>query len=261
MGCRPWEWLSAASPGKTRQNQVRKLEIAICDDETAIQEQIKAWIVQEQQGISPKLYGSGDSLLADGTKFDIIFLDIQMEGANGIETARMLRERDEEAILIFITGIREYVFDAFEVAAFHYLLKPIEEQKFRQVFRRAVRELEKRGDQRRELLVVKTKRQNIILEKGNIYYVESRGKKVAVHTAGETIEVYSSMHGLAGQLGTGFYRCHRSYLVNMAYVAEYSHESIILSNGAYVYLAKEKYGEFVKAYMRYLRGQAAGNSI
>lgn len=147
------------------------------------------------------------------------------------------------------------------MAAFHYLLKPIEEQKFRQVFRRAVRELEKRGDQRRELLVVKTKRQNIILEKGNIYYVESRGKKVAVHTAGETIEVYSSMHGLAGQLGTGFYRCHRSYLVNMAYVAEYSHESIILSNGAYVYLAKEKYGEFVKAYMRYLRGQAAGNSI
>ena len=109
--------------------------------------------------------------------------------------------------------------------------------------------------------MVKTKRQNIILEKGNIYYVESRGKKVAVHTAGETIEVYSSMHGLAGQLGTGFYRCHRSYLVNMAYVAEYSHESIILSNGAYVYLAKEKYGEFVKAYMRYLRGQAAGNSI
>ena len=49
--------------------------------------------------------------------------------------------------------------------------------------------------------------------------------------------------------------------MNMAYVAEYSHESIILSNGAYVYLAKEKYGEFVKAYMRYLRGQAAGNSI
>ena len=173
---------------------MRKLEIAICDDETAIQEQIKAWVVQEQQGISPKLYGSGDSLLADGTQFDIIFLDIQMEGANGIETARMLRERDEEAILIFITGIREYVFDAFEVAAFHYLLKPIEEQKFRQVFRRAVRELEKRGNQRRELLVVKTKRQNIILEKGNIYYVESRGKKVAVHTAGETIEVYSSMH-------------------------------------------------------------------
>ena len=241
------------------QNQVRTLEIAICDDETFIQEQIKAWIVQEQQGSSPKLYGSGDSLLAAKTQFDMVFLDIQMDGTNGIETAKILRERNEEAILIFITGIREYVFEAFDVAAFHYLLKPIEEQKFRQVFRRATEELEKRGNRQRDLIIIKTRHRNFTLEKESINYIESRGKKVAIHTAGGTIEAYASMHGLAGQLGAGFYRCHRGYLVNMAHVAEYSHESIILDNGAYVYLAKEKYGEFVKTYMRYLREGGGGN--
>lgn len=236
---------------------MRKLEIAICDDEKIIQEQVRAWIVQECQGISPKLYGTGDSLLASRTKFDIIFLDIQMDGTNGIETAKILRERDGEVILIFITGIREYVFDAFDVAAFHYLLKPMEEQKFRQVFRRAMEEVGQRGNQKREPLIIQARRQNFILEKDSIYYMESRGKKVAIHTKGGTIEAYTSMHGLQGQLGTSFYRCHRGYLVNMAYIAEYSHESIILCNGAYVYLAKEKYGEFVKTYMRYLRAGAA----
>ena len=54
-----------------------------------------------------------------------------MDGTDGIETAKKLRERDEDTILIFITAIREYVFEAFDVAAFHYLLKPIEEDKFR----------------------------------------------------------------------------------------------------------------------------------
>jgi DNA-binding LytR/AlgR family response regulator len=76
---------------------------------------------------------------------------------------------------------------------------------------------------------------------------------VEIHTAGATVEVYASMNETEGQLEYGFFRCHRGYLVNMAYVAEYDSGSITLNNGEHVYLAKEKYGEFVKAYIRYLR--------
>ena len=227
------------------------MNIAICDDEKVIREQIKELI--EKTGLCPELFETGDSLLAAGKQFDIVFLDIQMEGTNGIETAKKLRERDEDTILIFITAIREYVFEAFDVAAFHYLLKPIEEDKFREVFRRAERELEKRKKQQRETVFVKTRNRSFTLEKDSILYIESRGKKVEIHTKGETIGAYASMNELEAQLGEGFYRCHRGYLVNMAYVAEYDSESITLNNGEYVYLAKEKYGEFVKAYMRYLR--------
>ena len=233
--------------------QVMKLNIAVCDDEKAIREQINELIEKEKPGVCPEFYETGDSLLAAGKQFDIVFLDIQMDGTDGIETAKLLRQRDEDAILIFITGIREYVFKAFDVAAFHYLLKPIEEDKFHEVFQRAKRELEKRKKQRRETIFIKTRNRSFTLEKDSILYIESRAKKVEIHTVGENIEVYASMNEMQAQLGDGFYRCHRGYLVNMAFVAEYDSESITLNNGEYIYLAKEKYGEFVKTYMRYLR--------
>ncbi|MDE7445612.1 MAG: LytTR family DNA-binding domain-containing protein [Lachnospiraceae bacterium] len=229
------------------------MNIAICDDEKAIREQINELIEKEKQGVYPEHYETGDSLLAAGKQFDIVFLDIQMDGTDGIETAKKLRERDEDTILIFITAIREYVFKAFDVSAFHYLLKPIEENKFHEVFQRAKRELEKRKKQRRETIFIKTRNRSFTLEKDSILYIESRAKKVEIHTTEEIIETYASMNEMEAQLGERFYRCHRGYLVNMAYVAEYDSESVTLNNGEYVYLAKEKRGEFVKVYMRYLR--------
>ena len=86
-------------------------------------------------------------------------------------------------------------------------------------------------------------------------YIESRGKKVEIHTARdeESIEIYAAMDELEGQLGEGFYRCHRAYIVNMAYITEYGGDSILLTNGDKVYLAKRKYGDFVKAYMWHLQ--------
>ena len=160
--------------------QVMGLNIAICDDEEIIREQIKELTEKEKSGLCMELYETGDALLASGKQFDIVFLDIQMEGTDGIETAKRLRQRDEDTILIFITGIREYVFEAFDVAAFHYLLKPIEEEKFREVFRRAGRELEKRKSKRRETVFIKTRNRSFSLEKDSILYIESRGKKVEI---------------------------------------------------------------------------------
>lgn len=234
------------------------MNIAICDDEKTIREQIKELIRKEKQDICPELYETGDSLLAVGKQFDIVFLDIQMEGTGGIETAGILRGRSalkgaEDTIIIFITGIREYVFESFDVAAFHYLLKPIDENKFHEVFRRAEEELEKRKKRRQEPIFIKTRNRSFTLAADSILYVESRGKKVEIHTTRENIETYASLNELENQLGGGFYRCHRGYLVNMAYVAEYDSGHITLNNGEGVYLAKERYGEFVKTYMRYLR--------
>lgn len=74
-----------------------------------------------------------------------------------------------------------------------------------------------------------------------------------IHTVRESIEIYASMEELSGRLEDGFYRCHRTYIVNMAHIKEYGTDSITLANGEGVYLAKKKYGEFVKAYMWYLQ--------
>lgn len=237
------------------------MNIAVVDDEQVIREQICNYIKKQSPECCVEAYDTGDALLTSGRFFDIIFLDIQMEGRNGIETARELRKRfcpeakpsmpNGEPILIFITGLREYVFDAFDVSAFHYLVKPIEEQKFTEVFQRAIREVEKRKKQERQQLFLKSKGQ--LLDQNSILYLESRGKKVAIHTPKETIEIYAVLGELEQQLSDSFYRCHRGYVVNMAYITEFDLDSITLNNGEQIYLTRKKHKEFSKIYMWYLQ--------
>lgn len=104
----------------------------------------------------------------------------------------------------------------------------------------------------RRKLFIKTKK--LMLEQTDILYIESRAKKVEIHIAGaqKNIEIYATMEELMEQLGEDFYRCHRAYIVNMAYITEYGKDSVMLTNGDKVYVAKKKLGEFVKAYKRYL---------
>ena len=235
------------------------IEIAICDDEKIIREQITGLIERQKADCRIEGFATGKELLAAKKHFDLIFLDIQMEGMNGIETARVIREQDRLAVLIFITAMKEYVFEAFDVAAFHYLLKPVAEEKFAEVFESAVGEVQTRNTQEAPPIFIKTKTRNLTLRQKEIFYIESRAKKVGIHTTAGVIEVYASMRGLEKQLGSSFYRSHRGYLVNMEHIAEYSNDMIDMSNGDRVYLAKEKYKEFVKVYMRYLRnGGTAG---
>ena len=219
------------------------------DDEKAIREHICGLVEEQQPESRIEAYATGEKLLASGKRFDIVFLDIQMEGMNGIEAARSLRERREDTVLVFITGIRDYVFDAFDLYAFQYLLKPIDEGKFAEVLERAVREAAKKKERR--VLFIRSR--NLTLDQSEILYIESRAKKVEIHTVRQTIEIYAAMDELEGQLGDEFYRCHRAYIVNMDCITEYDSESITLTNGDRVYLTKKKYGEFVKAYMWHLQ--------
>lgn len=129
--------------------------IAICDDEELIREQVKNLVVKQQPDAYVNLYGTGEELLAENRNFDMVFLDIQMDGMNGIEAARKLRERNAQTIVIFITGMREYVFEAFDVHAFQYLLKPIMEEKFREVFLQAEAEAGRREKYVEKLLWIK----------------------------------------------------------------------------------------------------------
>ncbi len=244
------------------------MDIAVVDDEKEIREHICSLIKRQKPESRIRSYATGEELLAEGELSDIIFLDVRLPGMNGIETARNLRKRHEETVLIFLTGIKEYVFDALDLYAFQYLLKPVDEKKFAEVLDRAGREAGRKKEKRE--LFIKTR--NLTLDQADILYIESRGKKVEIHTvrdcnqwtkfdrsqsmdhnASSCIEIYASMEELSGQLGEGFYRCHRAYIVNMAYITEYGSDSIVLTNGDSVYLAKKKYGEFVKAYMWYLQ--------
>lgn len=229
------------------------IRIAIVDDEKVIREQIKKLIEKKQTDCEIDTYGTGEDLLKVDSVYDIIFLDIQMKGMNGIETAKALRQKADNTVLIFITGVKEYVFDAFDVAAFHYLIKPIEENKFWEVCDRAVLAVTKKKQNPSGQIFIKTRSQSITLDQSNVLYIESRAKKVEIHTKTNIVEAYAAISELEKQLVGSFYRCHRGYLVNMAFIAGYENDSITLNNGETIILSKDKYSEFVKVYMRYLK--------
>lgn len=227
------------------------MNIAVVDDERIIREQICSLIEKQKPTCRLNAYSSGEEIVASEKRFDIIFLDIKMGGIGGIETARRLREKNNDTILIFVTGVREYVFDALDLYAFQYLLKPINERKFLEVLDRAVKEAEKNTE--KQELFIKSKK--LTVDQADILYIESSGKKVAIHIVGskKIIEIYSSMDELEKELDKNFYRCHRSYIVNMSHIEEYNNDSITVTSGDRVYLTKKKYGEFKKTYMWHLQ--------
>lgn len=233
------------------------MDLAVVDDEKVIREHIREKIENQKPDYHVACFSSGEELLAAEKQFDIIFLDIQMGGINGIEAAKQVREKNADAILIFITGIKEYVFEALDIYAFHYLLKPVTEQKFTEVFEEALREAGLRNMRRKKQLFINTRNKGITIDADNILYIESVSRKVEIHTTQEVIEAYGALSELETRLGETFYRCHRGYLVNMAHIKEYKSDRITLTGGNSVYLTKKKYGEFVNAYMWFLQNGGA----
>ena len=218
------------------------MDIAVVDDEKIIRGHIREMIENQKSDCNVTCFSSGEELLAVAKPFDIIFLDIQMDGMSGIEVAKEVREKNADTVLIFITGIKEYVFEALDIYAFHYLLKPVTEQKFTEVFEQALREAGLRKMRRKKQLFINTRNKGIAIDADNILYIESVSRKVGIHTTQEVIEAYGALSELETQLGGTFYRCHRGYLVNMAYIKEYKSDCITLTGGNTVYLAKKKYG-------------------
>ncbi len=229
------------------------LSIAIVEDEATIRKQIIFLIQRKKTAVKIAEFASGEDFLLAKEDFHLVFLDIQMKGVDGIETARRLRQEQRNSLIIFVTALKDYVFQAFDVSAFHYLLKPINSDRFGQVFDRAVENIEQYSQYKNHPLLIQLKGRSICIEKTEILYLENRLKKIEIHTLNETIEFYASMKNLEPQLSTAFFRCHRGYLVNMYWIHEYDNSTIILKNGEKIYLAKEKYSAFKKAYMRYLR--------
>ncbi|MCM1252394.1 MAG: LytTR family DNA-binding domain-containing protein [Clostridium sp.] len=230
------------------------MNIAICDDESRVRESIHTVLGKAFPEMIIREFASGRELLETiGETYmpDIVLLDIAMDGMDGMETAKKLRELSD-MLLIFVTGIKEQVFQAFDVGAFHYLLKPVEKEKLLSVMERAIAEVEKANSRQRYMLVKAAdgyRRLNL----SDILYAESDGRKVILHTKQEKLEFYEKMEELEKRLGEGFYRCHRSYIVSLAEIRGYDSTSIRVSNGEQIYLAKRKYGEFVQTYCGFLQ--------
>ena len=136
------------------------MKIAVCDDDKAAREHIVSLIKEQIQDPEIMTFGSGEEMLKAQGDFDISFLDVEMKELSGMDVAKHIRQEQEEkgsarSIIIFVTGHAKYMNEAFDVSAFHYLLKPIKEEKFHIVFERALKELSVAGERTKRYILVK----------------------------------------------------------------------------------------------------------
>ncbi len=228
------------------------MNIVICDDEAAIREMLAEKILLRFPNANITESENGESLLLQEAEPDILFLDIQMPGRNGMETARELRKKWKDTILIFITALEEYVFEAFDVGAFHYIVKPFTDEKFCDVIDKAVAELNRHEKSKSEekYIMIDTQGSHIQIPIGEIVYAEVFNRKVMLHTTREQIEFYGKLSDLEKTLGEDFFRSHRAYLIHFKYVIKYTATTITMENGE-VLMAKANFSDFVKKYLKY----------
>lgn len=243
--------------------------IIICDDEETIRAELKHFIRKQDAGCRIREFCSGGELLRflgqeDSRQPDIVFLDIAMNGSDGMETAKRIQRQKEEngepvwgslPLLIFVTGYPEYMPQAFAVNAFQYLVKPVDEKAFAQTFTKAMREcrrLEQKKNAGTKQLLLKDKTVTRTVAADDIYYIESSNRKIIVYMKTGKMECYGKIGELEHQLKDSFFRIHKGYLVNMKYVERYSRTEVRLKNGSSLMISKYKYQEFIKAYLDYI---------
>lgn len=233
------------------------ISIAVCDDEllycSNIAKQIKDILAESGTQVIVREFGSGGELLRAVENFDIIFLDIMMQDMDGMKTAKLLRDKAYDKILIFLSASRNYVFDAYDVEAFQYLVKPVTEKKLRAVLSRALKKLE---EQPREFIIIRQERMRKKLILREILYFEIRGRVITVHTAEGIFDYYGQIGALESMLkGKGFFRCHKSFLVNLRYVDNYNRQEIVLDTGKRIAVAKRRYEAFCREIIDYMKNR------
>ena len=235
------------------------IRIAICDDEANIRSYLSSLIGVQSCPCEIVEYASAGDCLADHREIDLLFLDIELapsgSGLDGMALARKIRERatGTQPVIIFVTGYERYVFDAFDVGAFQYLLKPVDEEKFAQVFSRAVAQIGTAREKPGRVLTLQSANTSKTVPLDSIYYIESSNHKVELHLKDGEFACYAKIGDLELELQDQFFRIHKGYLVNLSYVAGYSKTEVTLTNGEKLLLSKYKYQDFVKAYLRFLK--------
>lgn len=158
------------------------MKIAVCDDDRTTREQIASLIREQEPDAEVVTFETGEEMIKSQENFAVSFLDVEMKEISGIDVAKHIREEQEKrgrdkSIIIFVTGYREYMEDAFDVNAFHYLVKPVDEKKFHNVFNRALKEVSAKHKLKKLSVIIKYNgmQKKVLLK--DIYYIESSNKK------------------------------------------------------------------------------------
>ncbi|ACL76607.1 LytR/AlgR family response regulator transcription factor [Ruminiclostridium cellulolyticum] len=229
------------------------IRISLCDDENHITGTLAANIKGIRPDIEVLSFDSGENLLDSKYLFnDIVLLDIEMTGINGIETANQLRKGGYEGIIIFLTSHKEMVFDSFQVKPHNYIVKPIDIVKVNNILNDAINEV---IDRRNTHFEAVANNHTFRIQIENIYYFECNGRKIDIHSKNGTITILGKMNQIEASLrNKQFFRCHKGYLVNLEHVCEFTNNEIILTDNQKVLISRLKINSFKEAFKAFMKG-------
>lgn len=208
-------------------------KIAVCEDAAEDLAHLRSELHKIKIPCDITEYTNAETLLFDveeGYKqFDLFFLDIYLPGQNGVEAARRIRAKDENAVLIFLSVSEDFYREAFDVYAFHYLIKPIGQAALKEVLQKAEKNIQK---QQKDRLQLSFRGQNIILTCKEIVYISSSNHTLCFHLHnGKEQTIYGKLDEIEIRLDSElFVRCHKSFMVNLLYVDKWTHEGFYVEN-------------------------------
>ncbi len=231
------------------------LTIAIVDDEKEFSNRLEGFIRRYGQDYNLETevscFQDGLDITDDfRSRWDIIFLDIQMEHLNGIDTARRIRACDENVIIIFVTTMAQYAINGYEVDAFDYILKPLEYRQFIIRMNKAVKEVEKR--RAHTYVFLKKWNDYVKVSTDEICYIEVSGHILKYVTDNDTYEKRATIGEAEQELeGLPFSRCSLSFLVNLKKIDRIVKDTVIL--GPYqLTISRNRKKQFLQAFTDYL---------
>lgn len=245
---------------------MKLLNVAIIEDEGVHAEltsgYVRDWAGKRKIKCRISKFADAESFLFEWEEnrvWDVLFVDIQMPGLDGVELAREIRKQDSRVAIIFTTGITDYMQEGYEVAALHYLIKPIEAEKVEACMERIIKEDEKKAGEQTFLLEAEDvsdgepgERRTIKISTGEIVYLEALAHYTDLHTEERVYRLREGIGEWRKRLaGCGFAGSHRSYLVNLLYVACVEKKEVVLDMGTVLPLSRRNQKEFNAAFIRY----------
>ena len=233
---------------------MKPLRIAICDDDQSCLDNVEALLNRMSAELGNPFeilrYPDGADLTETyPTELDALFLDIEMPFMNGIETAREIRKRDRNVLLVLMSNYEKYAIHGYEFGAWRYLLKPVTwahfERELRQPFEQMIRK-------EKDYLYVRNDSGVYSVAFQDLLYATTNYKKnvVLYLTDGRQVECYQTLSALEAQLaGHSFFRCHSGFLVNLAGVSQIGRDSLTLRDGERIPVSKHRRKDLMNAFI------------
>lgn len=243
----------AGQAGRESKVIMKQLNIAICDDNEKIcdylEHKLLGYSIRNNLECSIDKFHNGQDLL-DGLsrQTDLLFLDIEMEGINGMDTAKQLRRTNKNVLIVFLTAYDQFVFESFKVSAFQYLLKPLKDEDFTETMDAVCSQL----FQPEDVFTFHFQNQIYSVRYHDILYIEVMRGKLFLYCDDQTYRYSGTLDEIESILADhDFYRIHRSYLINIGRIQSYDNNKIIMANGDEIPISKYRRNAFKESYISY----------